>query len=290
MAKLPKGYIELDYIQSNGTEYIDTGFKPNQNTRVTLDGQYLGGSTESYIYVMSAMDTVFAKRYSVMITKSTGICSSEMSNNTSVNFPKTILQTDRLKIDKDKNVCTINGETVTNNANAFQSPVSLCIFAMSQSSGVSRILKHKLYNCAIYDNGTLVRDFVPCKNPAGAIGLYDTVNGTFYGNAGTGAFTAGPTVLLPPTTPTGIGQGLTVRLTWTAVDTAESYNVYRDGQLIGNTEELAYTDTTVSDMETYVYGISAVNAAGESEPAEITIYTKIGYFIYKPIIESVNFQ
>ena len=27
---------ELEYIESSGTEYIDTGFKPNQNTRVVM--------------------------------------------------------------------------------------------------------------------------------------------------------------------------------------------------------------------------------------------------------------
>ena len=27
-------YTELEYIQSSGTQYIDTGFKPNQDTRV----------------------------------------------------------------------------------------------------------------------------------------------------------------------------------------------------------------------------------------------------------------
>ena len=47
----------------------------------------------------------------------------------------------------------------------------------------------KLYVCQIYDNGTLVRDFLPCINPNGAVGLYDLVGRQFYGNAGTGAFT-----------------------------------------------------------------------------------------------------
>ena len=35
MGKLPSEYIELSYIESTGTQYIDTGFKPNHNTRVT---------------------------------------------------------------------------------------------------------------------------------------------------------------------------------------------------------------------------------------------------------------
>ena len=34
---LPVGYTELVYIQSTGTQYIDTGFAPNYNTRVVMD-------------------------------------------------------------------------------------------------------------------------------------------------------------------------------------------------------------------------------------------------------------
>ena len=48
--------------------------------------------------------------------------------------------------------------------------------------------------CAVYDNDTLIRDFVPAKKADGTIGLYDRVSGTVYTNAGTGAFTAGPVV------------------------------------------------------------------------------------------------
>jgi hypothetical protein len=49
----------------------------------------------------------------------------------------------------------------------------------------------KLYACQIYDNGTLVRDYVPCVNPNGTGGLYDKVSGEFFANAGAGSFTVG---------------------------------------------------------------------------------------------------
>ena len=52
----------------------------------------------------------------------------------------------------------------------------------------------KIYSAKIYQNGSLVRDFIPCKNAAGIIGLWDDVNSVFYQNAGSGVFTAGPEV------------------------------------------------------------------------------------------------
>ncbi|MBO7536272.1 MAG: hypothetical protein J6T34_03935, partial [Bacilli bacterium] len=33
---IPKEYQEVEYIQSSGTQYIDTGFKLNQNSGVEL--------------------------------------------------------------------------------------------------------------------------------------------------------------------------------------------------------------------------------------------------------------
>ncbi len=42
----------------------------------------------------------------------------------------------------------------------------------------------RLYSLRIKDNGTLVRLFVPCvNNSTSKAGLYDLVNGKFYGNA-----------------------------------------------------------------------------------------------------------
>ena len=66
------------------------------------------------------------------------------------------------------------------------------IFARNNQGTTDRYSHIKLYLCEIYDNGTLIRDFVPCYRKAdNAIGLYDTVNDVFYTNAGTGTFLKG---------------------------------------------------------------------------------------------------
>lgn len=50
----------------------------------------------------------------------------------------------------------------------------------------------RLYNFKIYDNNTLVRNFIPCiQNSSKKAGLFDTVSGTFFANSGTGEFTWG---------------------------------------------------------------------------------------------------
>ena len=65
----------------------------------------------------------------------------------------------------------------------------------SGSSGASPIQNiggMKLYGFKMYDNNALVRDFIPCKNSSGAVGLYDKVFGVFYSSPNSEAFTAGP--------------------------------------------------------------------------------------------------
>lgn len=146
----------------------------------------------------------------------------------------------------------------------------------------------RTYWSQIKISGSIVRDYIPCKNPDGTVGLWDDVNSVFYGNAGTGAFTAGPEIPAPEA-PTALQTVLAVALQWAASANADRYDVYRDGAKLGSTEGTQYVDTTPEANQTYVYTVKAVNGGGESAGTSITVYTKSGYFEYKPLIESANF-
>ena len=147
-----------------------------------------------------------------------------------------------------------------------------------------------MQRCRIFENDVLIRDFIPCQTTDGDIGLWDDVNSVFYGNAGTGTFTAGPVVVVIPEAPSNLHQAMAVRLAWAEVSGAEQYNVYRDGTLLATTTDLAYVDDTAAENTEYTYGVSAVNSAGESPKTTMTVYTKTGYFLYKPYVESATFQ
>ncbi len=54
----------------------------------------------------------------------------------------------------------------------------------------------KLYYFKMYDKRALIRNFVPCyRKSDNVVGLYDLVNGVFYVNKGSGAFTKGDDVI-----------------------------------------------------------------------------------------------
>lgn len=188
-SRLPDGYLELTYIESTGTQYIDTGFKHNQDTRVVMDVQATSLTANAWAFEGRSTTTT-AKHGIFFFYSDTKQWTTDYSNTGRKAFDE-IGSMDRLKIDYNKNVCTINGQTITHTANTFQSECNLALLADSRSTGFSGFLKAKLYSCQVYDNGTLIRDFVPCIDPSGNIGLFDVVNLQFYGNPGAGVFVAG---------------------------------------------------------------------------------------------------
>ena len=182
---LPSGYTKLDYIESSGTQYINTGFKPNQNTRCVIDIENLS-SAQAAFFGARASQTAASFTY-FSLTATTGR-SDYGSSKQSMSFTNTV---GRYTVDQNKNVCTANGVTATGTANTFQLTNNLYLMAVNQADAATQNAKLKLYSAKVYDNGTLVRDFIPCKNASGTIGLWDNVNSVFYANAGTGTFSTG---------------------------------------------------------------------------------------------------
>ena len=182
----PSEYTYLTYIQSSGTQYIDTGFKPNQDTRVVFNA-YLQKRSTGATYFISLAEYEPQAYFQVRIISSAQYLTSDFGNDTE-NLAEIPLP-GRFVIDKNKNICTVGTETVSNTENEFQAQSNLLLLAGTTSAGVRSVSPGTIYGCQIYDNGTLVRDFVPAKNANDVIGLLDLVTQTFYTNAGSGSFT-----------------------------------------------------------------------------------------------------
>ena len=185
---LPSGYTRLEYIKSSGTQYIDTGFKPNQNTRVVMD-------VTPVDVILEKMWCAFGVRqngiYFGLYKASTGnmnltwFYGSNYSNYFTVDYAK------RHNLEVNKNVASVDGTSKSYAAQTFQFTIPLFLLCDNDAGSPTSAGAALLYSCQIYDNGTLIRDFIPCKNASGAIGLWDDVNSVFYQNAGSGTFDAG---------------------------------------------------------------------------------------------------
>lgn len=187
---LPDGYTQIEYVQSDGgAHWIDTGFKPNQNTGIIAKFQLLSSTAnQTPIYARTAMNVA---AFGVFIDAS----SKWTADYGTKRFTGTTLAQSLINLNFNKNVVKFNNESYTFDTQTFQSNSNLTIFGRNTGNTVQYTAKMKLYSCEIYDNGTLIRNFIPCKNSSGTIGLYDIVNSQFYTNVGTGGvFTAGPEV------------------------------------------------------------------------------------------------
>ena len=196
-SKLPEGYTELAWIESTGTQYIDTEFyATSNNIRVVCDWQYtqepsddsiFGSQTSGYSVVPYAYSSTILAYY---VGKTSALNRSTIAANT------------RYLLDLTANAgtltTTLNGSTATATyTQPFESAYSIYVFANNNSGSAIQKTNAKLYGMQIYSNGILVCDYVPCINPDGEVGLYDLVTTAFFGNSGTGAFIAGDVVSLP---------------------------------------------------------------------------------------------
>lgn len=185
---LPSGYQEVDYIESSGTQYIDTGMKLNQDSGVELKVSNITyGSTKLF----GSRSSATSNNYSILTTASGMVLDFQNYNNNRLSASGLVdpiyLSMNNQKLEANsssKNIGTYTNFTTPGNAYIFNG-------AGSFPAGYTNA-KARLYYCRLYDNGTLVRNFIPCyRKSDNVVGLYDIVNNQFYTNAGTGTFTYG---------------------------------------------------------------------------------------------------
>lgn len=185
-------YKFVDYIESSGTQYIDTGVKLNQSSRVQLKYQYVGTPSSARVFG----DATDPNR-GWMITTQNGSISTKIQTlygddwrPTQSDPESAIPNNDIVEYERNGANQYVNGELYyTNNASTFQTSDTAKIFgAYYLNMALSSV---RVYGCKIWNDGTLVRDFVPAYDGNGTIGLFDKVNEKFYTNAGTGTFSKG---------------------------------------------------------------------------------------------------
>ena len=78
------------------------------------------------------------------------------------------------------------------------------VFAVNPDSRGPRYFRGRIETFSIYESGLLEHELVPARRASdGAVGMYDTVGGTFLANSGSGAFKAGSEVPTSDTSDTG---------------------------------------------------------------------------------------
>lgn len=188
--------IELKYIMSTGSQYISTGFIPDNNTRVQMELTPLG-NTSGYLfgslYTNDKEKQEDPDTYTYFgVSYANGVITFGYNQDNS----KTITvgqDFTKLTIDMNKNQLTVNGQSVQYDASEFKMKNNMALLTYSKDGYFQTpALSAFLHSCKIWNDGVLIRDYIPYQNKLGDVGLWDKVNSVFYGNFGTGKFIAGP--------------------------------------------------------------------------------------------------
>lgn len=168
-------YTQLEYIESSGTQYIDTGITMNKTDSVIIE-QECAISNNNYSGANAYTQwTGNITNNSKCIVKVVYISS---------NTTETIYVNDISK--SSTNWSSYNG---SNN--------KIGIFKLGDSNNSwhsEAAQSGKLYYCKIIKNNILVRDFISVKDTNSIPCLYDKVTQEFFYNVGTGNFIVGPEI------------------------------------------------------------------------------------------------
>ncbi len=201
---LPEEYTQVDYIESSGTQYIDTGVLPTFNTEVELEFMSIAENMSGFIYGSRKANN--DSTHTIIFFANASDYYPQFANDSSVihlanTHPEFTQPNIKYKAKNGKKGFYINDVLLKQYTaqTELNSTHSMYIFALNENGSVERRMANaRIYKFKIYENDILIRDYVPCyKNSDNEVGLYDIVNNVFYTNQGTGAFTYGAVVTVP---------------------------------------------------------------------------------------------
>jgi len=192
---LPTGFTEVEYLESTGTQYIDTGYKPVPAT--------------TKFEFMFQPDTIAGNSFLFGCRPDTGIggftCTTYFATGSvrqdwaglGTYFPTTNVNTKYLYTAYDNSI-SLNSDSVTGTTSRSTTRLNfnfLLFTVNTNGTADTRRFIGKIYFSRLWDAGVLVRDFIPCVDASGRPCMYDKVEGKPYYNLGTDDFTYGPKII-----------------------------------------------------------------------------------------------
>lgn len=201
-SKLPNEYQQVKYLESTGTQWIDTGVPAFSKNRTEIDLQFTDLTKTSY-NGYGRMTTLSSDNHNIGSLWS-GSGEKIFLWESSGNGITQTADTNRhiFFLDNNNEECGLDNIIVSTdycyNESSYQEGETLHLFAMKWYDLLDdqMLIKwkayEKVYGAKYYLEGVLVRDFIPCiRKSDNKPGMYDLVNNQFYINQGTEEFLIG---------------------------------------------------------------------------------------------------
>ena len=184
---LPQEYHQVEYIKSNGTQYIDTGITPTALTRWELDMRVhtitwnvglSSGCTGTYDQSMFCIGHSGNSSFYICMGK---------SDTTYINDVPFDQSRHMFVLDAKNLLKKIDNVSQSIPDNELLGMNTICLCARNRPDGIQNYNKIEIYSSKIYEDDVLIQHLVPCYRKSDhKPGLYDIVKDEFYINKGTG--------------------------------------------------------------------------------------------------------
>lgn len=184
--KLINSYERMEYIESNGSSYIDTGIYGSN----LLDIEISISSIGHIGFFLISRVSPYERTYGVVEQDGSDI---RFDYYNKINHLGVFIN-ERITIRKSGSDIYVNNKFNKRlYEGKFTTPSTLLMFGILQGSIVNATQAgSKIYFLKMKENGMLVRDFIPVKRKSdGVIGMYDLVGRKFYTSPNGEAFTGG---------------------------------------------------------------------------------------------------
>lgn len=204
---LPAEYQEVEYLESTGTQYIDTGIALNNGCVITLDFLIAESSVNRIIYGWRRKGA-YSQPYQATVGANQRKTRYVAVGRSSANVPQCFEYDVRNKVlidSANKQVLVnnlvvncganfSNGKAFDENGSSGYHPYLFALNNVGTAFAISQDIR--IYGYSVQYDGELLQSFIPCYRKIDNVpGMYDIVNNVFYTNAGTGLFTTGPNVI-----------------------------------------------------------------------------------------------
>lgn len=190
---LPNEYQEVNYIESSGTQYIDTGITPNSDTGFKVRMSVSNVTSDTYVFgcrKSTANDRFVIGAYSGYIYLGYGQTFAD-----STKWKPKVNETFEISLNYDNDrKGYYNGQYPVNAKQSTIPNMSGATIGIFKALGreTTGTQSTRVYNVQITQSGIITNNFVPCyRKSDNEIGFYDIENNVFYTNSGTGTFSTG---------------------------------------------------------------------------------------------------
>ena len=186
---LPDGYTELEYIESTGTQYIETDVALSSTVECWLDFQ-LTSTNSPQVLCGADQSGSTTIQYQVVCDGPSNGLRLTISGVEARPTSNADLNRHSLGLNWDGRYSYDGSDLGEAGVYSGLTDITVALCRSNYRGGLYASMK--IYASKIKKDSSLVRDFIPCKRTSdNAVGLYDLVTSTFFGNAGTGTFAAG---------------------------------------------------------------------------------------------------